>query len=221
MTKPIRELVLIGVLFFVFLLVLPSLFAAAALDQQYGVATAYLCTLIAIWIFLGSDGFQKLGLQKGSRTFWLSTTKKSVLVFFVAVVGFIVAGGIALNLNLGLQQADMSSFDHLRDNLPLLLLTLLAIYITSSFGEEVIYRGFLITKLQEIFGHEKRTNLIIILVAGIIFGLAHYHWGWAGVIQTTFMGWVLGYFYLRFHRNLWITILAHAYMDTLLIAQMY
>ncbi len=35
------------------------------------------------------------------------------------------------------------------------------------------------------------------------------------------MGLALGMSYLLVKRNLWVTILAHAYMDTILMLQMY
>ena len=35
------------------------------------------------------------------------------------------------------------------------------------------------------------------------------------------MGLALGTSYLIVKRNLWVTILAHAYMDTILVLQMY
>ena len=44
----------------------------------------------------------------------------------------------------------MSSYEYLQGNLPMLLLSLAGVYIVSSFGEEVLYRGFLINRLAEI-----------------------------------------------------------------------
>ena len=41
------------------------------------------------------------------------------------------------------------------------------------------------------------------------------------MVQTTFMGLALGASYLVVRRNLWVVILAHAYMDTILMVQMY
>ena len=40
-------------------------------------------------------------------------------------------------------------------------------------------------------------------------------------MQTGFIGLALGVSYLAVGRNLWVTILAHGYMDTLLMLQMY
>ena len=48
--------------------------------------------------------------------------------------------------------ADMTKYNYLRGNLPMLLISLAGVYIVSSFGEEVVYRGFLITRLEQLFG---------------------------------------------------------------------
>ena len=41
------------------------------------------------------------------------------------------------------------------------------------------------------------------------------------MVQTGCMGLALGVSYLVVGRNLWVTILAHGYMDTILVVQMY
>ncbi len=46
-------------------------------------------------------------------------------------------------------------------------------------------------------------------------------WGASGIVQTGFMGLALGVSYLVVGRNLWVTILAHADMDTILMVQMF
>ena len=62
---------------------------------------------------------------------------------------------------------------------------------------------------------------ITVILSAIIFGLAHYQWGPMGVVQTGMMGLVLSICYLKLRKRLWILILAHAYMDTILMVQMY
>jgi len=116
--------------------------------------------------------------------------------------------------------ADMSGYNYLQGNLVRLLLALPAVYVVSSFGEEVVYRGFLINRLAELTPKKPRW-WIAVIVSGLIFGLAHYTWGFVGIVETGFMGIALGAAYLKLGRNLWLTILAHAYMDTILFVQMY
>jgi len=96
----------------------------------------------------------------------------------------------------------------------------MAVYIGSSLGEEIVFRGFLITRLMKTISG-KWAGAWAVAISGITFDLVHVGWGPMGMIQTTFMGWALGYFYLHYGKNLWVTVLAHAYMDTILIVQIY
>ena len=120
-----------------------------------------------------------------------------------------------------LEGANLTGYDYLKDNIGMLLLTLAGVYIVSSFGEEVIYRGFLITRISQIGTDSKKAIIIAIILSSIIFGLIHYSWGPMGMVQTGFMGLALGICYIKLKRRLWILILAHAYMDTILMIQMY
>jgi membrane protease YdiL (CAAX protease family) len=132
------------------------------------------------------------------------------------VVGAIVAANL-----FGMPEpADPDVYAYMRGNLPMLLGALAAAYLASSIGEEVIYRGFLINRIASLSGQRHRWKVAVVASA-IVFGLAHYSWGPAGMVQTGFMGLALGAAYLRVGRRLWVTILAHAYLDTILFVQMY
>ena len=100
-------------------------------------------------------------------------------------------------------------------------LVLAAVYLASSFGEEVTYRGFLITRIAELGSGGKGAWRLGVLASSIAFGLIHFAWGPAGMVQTGFMGLALGVSYLAVGRRLWVLVLAHAYMDTILLLQVY
>lgn len=117
--------------------------------------------------------------------------------------------------------ANMSNYSFLKDNFGMLLMMLAGVYIVSSFGEEVIYRGFLITRFSQFGTVTKTAKILAVILSAIIFGFAHYSWGPMGIVQTFFMGLALGFCYIYMKRNLWVLILAHAYMDTILMVQMY
>ena len=91
----------------------------------------------------------------------------------------------------------------------------------SSFAEEVIYRGFLITRIGELGEGTKTSDCFAIAFSSLVFGLVHSDWGLPGMVQAGCMGVALGLSYLIVGRNLWVMIFAHAYMDTILILQMY
>jgi uncharacterized protein len=151
----------------------------------------------------------------------LKTFLLSILVLVLALSGFILGSIIMANITGIPEGSDMGGYDYLKDNIGMLILTLIGVYIASSFGEEVIYRAFLINRISEIGQKTKKATIIAVILSSIIFGLIHYNWGPMGIVQTGFMGLALGICYVKIKKRLWILILAHAYMDTILMVQMY
>ncbi|MCS7466663.1 CPBP family intramembrane metalloprotease [Stieleria sp. ICT_E10.1] len=146
---------------------------------------------------------------------------QSIAVSFAAIAAFVFAAILMANL-LGIpERADMSQYDYLRGNLTLTILALASVYIVSAFAEEVIYRGFLITRISELGADGRAARWLAIVSSSIVFGLVHSDWGLAGMVQASFMGLALGISYVVVQRNLWVTIFAHGYMDTILVLQMY
>lgn len=160
--------------------------------------------------------FGQITLKKSLRIFL-----QSLLVFFLAMAAFMLGSMIMANITGIPQSADMNNYAYLQDNVFMLILTLVGVYIVSSFGEEIIYRAFLINRIKELGMSVRIGTIVAVVLSAIIFGLVHYEWGAMGVVQTTFMGLVLGISYLKFKTGLWVVITAHAYMDTILIVQMY
>ena len=179
--------------------------------------------VVALSVRLRRKGAGYLGLSCGVVTWKMAAIgmAKSVAVFVMALAGFMLGSMIMANITGIPQQADTSGYNYLQGNLPLLLVSLASIYVVSSFGEEVIYRGFLITRLEELFGGGRGATWAAVVASSMIFGLAHFGWGVVGVVQTGFMGLALAGSYLLFGRKLWPLVLAHAYLDTILIVPMY
>ena len=145
---------------------------------------------------------------------------RSLLVCVLAILGYVLGTIIMANISGMPESADMSNYEYLHNNVFMLILTLLGGYIVSSFGEEVIYRAFLISRLSELGLDSKNGKMAAVAISAVIFGLAHYEWGLTGIVSTAFMGLVMGIFYLKYN-NLWILVLAHAYMDTLLLVPLF
>lgn len=146
---------------------------------------------------------------------------KSLAVFVMAMAGFLAGSIIMINLTGSPQQADVSGYDFLQGNLTLFVVSLASIYFFSSFGEEVVYRGFLINRLEELFGGDKKALVWAVIASSLMFGLAHFGWGVTGMVQTAFMGLALAVSFVIFQRNLWVLVAAHAYMDSALIWPLY
>jgi membrane protease YdiL (CAAX protease family) len=193
--------------------------------RQLIIVAANMAMLMVVWLGLRlrRQSVVSLGLSLGF-TGWrpvVTGFAKSVVVLVLALAGFMFGSMIMANITGIPQQADTSGYNYLQGNLPMLLVSLISIYVVSSFGEEVIYRGFLINRLEYLLGGGRRATWLAVVVSSLIFGFAHFGWGIVGVVQTTFMGLALAGSYLLFRRNLWVLVLAHVYLDTALIVPLY
>lgn len=221
----IGEIILIFVVAFGFIKIFSPFAGDNIVSNQIVIWFANILMLLYVWLGIKlrnqklSDfgiTFNKITIKKGIQVFLIS-----VLVFIAAMVAFVL-GSIVMAKITGIpESSDMSNYTFLQNNLGMLILTLIGTYIVASFGEEVIYRGFIINRLTELGLDSKIGRVIVIFISALIFGLAHYQWGPMGIVQTGFMGSVLGFFYLKLKKRIWILVLAHAYMDTILLVQMY
>jgi membrane protease YdiL (CAAX protease family) len=181
--------------------------------------------LVTVWIGLRRRGqsWEHLGLVRpigGPRAVG-RIVLQSIAVFVAALVGFLLGSMVILNLTSIEVNATATTYGYLQGNLPMLLVALVGVYVVSSFGEEVIYRGFLMTRIAEAGGTTAGAWRVSVVLSAVVFGLIHFTWGPMGVVQTMFMGLALAIAFLLVKRNLWVLVLAHAYMDTILLVQMY
>lgn len=193
---------------------------------RYGVVwVANVLMLVTVWLGLHfrGQGWEHFGLsfRVHSRRTVVRAVIQSVVVFVVAGLAFAVGAAVMTNIVGRPESADMSGYDYLQDDLVMFLLSLAGVYIISSFGEEVIYRAFLINRIAELGSGSKAAWKTAVVVASVVFGAVHFAWGPAGIVQTAFAGLALGVSYLVVGRNLWVTILAHVYLDTALLLPLY
>ena len=95
------------------------------------------------------------------------------------------------------------------------------IWILAAFGEELVYRGYLMNRVADL-GRGTRTAWIVSLLAiSALFGFSHYQQGLTGIIEEGSDGLILGLMYLAYHRNLAIPIVAHGVCDTIDIALLF
>jgi membrane protease YdiL (CAAX protease family) len=99
-------------------------------------------------------------------------------------------------------------------NLKLALLALLLVWTFAAFGEEIAYRGYLLTRAADIGRRSAAAYWIGIVLVSILFGYGHYYKGPSGVIDSGVAGLILGTAYMLAGRNLWASIFAHGFIDT-------
>jgi membrane protease YdiL (CAAX protease family) len=94
------------------------------------------------------------------------------------------------------------------------LVWLLLVWTWAAFGEEVGYRGYLLTRAADIGGRTTAAYWLGIVVVSVLFGYGHYYKGPVGIVDSGVAGLVLGAAYMLSGRNLWASILAHGFIDT-------
>jgi membrane protease YdiL (CAAX protease family) len=94
------------------------------------------------------------------------------------------------------------------------LVWLLLVWTWAAFGEEVGYRGYLLTRAADLGGKTTPAYWIGIVVVAVLFGYGHYYKGPVGIVDSGVAGLILGATYIFSGRNLWASILAHGFIDT-------
>jgi len=162
---------------------------------------------------LGRDGWRcPVGLRKPPNA---GTTVLAGILGGVAL--FVVTKLFLQHLCEIVMQAkrDLSAFDFSRGHLMEQIPFLLAIVVSAGFGEEVIYRGTVIGRLEAVLPKSRAMTIVIVLISAGIFGLAHAYQGRAGMLLTGLIGLVLGCVYVMCRRLLWPAVLIHATYDVL------
>ena len=195
------------------------------IGRQLVVWTANIAMILTVVYMLRRRGetMAHLGVRKldTSLKAMLKLIGASLLAFVFAVAAFVLGSIVMANITGIPESADMSSYEFLSGNPLMLALVLVGVFIASSFGEEFIYRGFLMSRFAKMMGGSKKAWMGSALISSLIFGLIHYDWGLMGMVQTAFMGMALAISWLKAKKNLWVVVLAHAYMDFILMMQMY
>ena len=98
---------------------------------------------------------------------------------------------------------------------------LLAVIVGAGFGEETVFRGYLLERLGKLLGHGAGARVAIVLFTAALFGVAHYSvQGLAGTEQAAIVGLVFGAIFAATGRIAMLMV-AHAAFDVTAIAIIY
>src|SRR6266480_5776701 len=83
------------------------------------------------------------------------------------------------------------------------VLALLIVWTFAAFGEEIAYRGYLITRGADVGARSAVAYWVAMLLVSILFGYGHYYKGPSGIVDSGIAGLILRTAYLLAGRNLW------------------
>jgi membrane protease YdiL (CAAX protease family) len=119
------------------------------------------------------------------------------------------------------QPSDLSQFRDVVGNVRVALIWLAIIWTFAAFGEEFVYRGYVLNRIADALGGSTTASWLAVFVGALLFGIGHYYQGPTGMIDTGVTGLIFGSLYVWYGRNLWAPILAHGLTNTIAIALVF
>jgi len=160
---------------------------------------------------LRDGGWAAMGLR------WPVTWRRTVLIALGAAALRILLGALVIDpLTARFWPAAIapSGSEQIAGHLMVALRWLLIVWTFDAFGEEIGYRGYLLTRAADVGGRSKAAYWAGVLLVSVLFGYGHYYKGPSGIVDSGMAGLVLGSAYVLSGRNLWVCILAHGFIDT-------
>jgi membrane protease YdiL (CAAX protease family) len=186
------------------------LLGAFVVLADLGIPTLVLLFIAGVGLGLRRQGLSSLGLHAAAA---LPLAAK-MLAFAVAWSLFQLAVTMPVANHLSGSKQDLSAFDGLEGNVGMLLTLLLLSWTLAAFGEELAYRGFLLTRCREVFGSGILGTAVAVLATSLLFGFAHSEQGAIGVLVVSLDA--VAFCLLRLHYGtLWAPVLAHGFINTL------
>lgn len=189
----------------------PLLLALAQLSRT--IIPLFLLGWLSLW--LRHKSWWEIGLRRPTR--WPQ----------VILIGSGIAGAGAylsekvispLLLHLtGETQPQAIELASLRGNLFYFLFLLIGIWLLAAVGEELVYRGYVLNRLVDLFGRGKVGWGMGLIVSSLMFSLGHGIFNRAVIIGGFLIGLIEGGLYLASRRNLWLSIVFHGTWDTIFL----
>ncbi len=208
--------VIIGIFFSILILLASMTFLPLLNNLNIDKEANFWIGRFAIWICLLLIFLYASQIEKQKFLIW-NENQLSVLEYvtsFFKIIISIIIGAAIIQLLLKFLGANIQENPKLKEivsvlskNFPLLIFTCL----TAGFTEELIFRGYLMPRLQLFFNK----NYASILISSVLFGLIHIGYGTIfQVLGPIMIGLVFAAHYQKF-RNIKILIFCHFFWDFL------
>lgn len=111
-------------------------------------------------------------------------------------------------------EQDLHQFADLEGNVGLLVGLLALSWTLAAVGEEFAYRGYLLTRMRQLFGPGRLAAIVAVALSSLLFGIAHTEQGVVGVAIVTLDA--IAFCVVRYHyRTVWAAVLAHGFNNTI------
>ena len=189
-----------------------------ALDALGFPAIFFLFPFSWISLWLRKIGWRDLGMSRPTN--WLRTIGIAVMVgvVYTAIEIRLIA---PLLYQLGVGSEDLSNFEGIRDNIPVLVFWIIIGWTIGAFAEEMVYRGYLLNRLADLIGPGRAGWAVGLIGSSAFFAFGHAYLGIAGILLVFLEACVWAGLYLGGRRNLWLPIIGHGTTNTLAFILIY
>jgi membrane protease YdiL (CAAX protease family) len=169
--------------------------------------------LIIVWLYLryiSKETFANIFFsfkRFQAKAIWIGIIAAIILSLF-----FRFAWDPFINSIIPSGKIDLSDFRSIRNSPVNFIIILVVALLVGGFYEEIIFHGFIFTRLEKIF-KGKWATFIAFMLTTIIFGLYHFQQGIKGILLTGIAGAIYHVLILKFNRNLWYGVFVHAFFD--------
>lgn len=211
---PKQPIILLGICLS-FFLTLFSAFYAGLLIKQLPITPdkVFYFSKLIFWVNLILIFFYSREFEKQELLIWVE--KNYSPLSYVKLVGvtllMLLVGSVIIGLTLKLLGFDPSSEKMVRilSSLQNNLFRMIFVCLTAGVTEELIFRGYLLPRLNLFF----KKPWTAIIISSLLFGILHASYGTVSqVMVPVFMGFVLGFQYEKY-RNIKIVIICHFLWD--------
>ena len=120
-----------------------------------------------------------------------------------------------------LGEYDLSSIDDIRGDLLGYIILMLIVWIFAAFGEEILFRGYYMKALAELFGNNKTAWVFSAFITSLYFGISHAYQGLIGVVSVFLWSFVISLIFSKNKNNLLLLVLIHGIYDTIGVTLIY
>jgi uncharacterized protein len=178
-----------------------------------GVAAAAAAVVV---VQLNQGGLAEIGLSG-----WPDLVRLAPLILGGLAACYAIAAITSYSLAQLDLAPDITRLDFVRGNFQALSLMLLVSWTTAAFGEEIVFRGFLLNRAAGLPIGNPDWVLMVIAGQALLFGLAHAYQGLGGVIVTGVLGLALGVLTYAANGDLWPAIIVHGLINTVSLTAIY
>ena len=185
----------------------------------FQVIFAAIIVILASRIEYGKQLFASLGFQRHRfKVKDLLVVAPLVAAVMFAAYIFVLIPGVTYLTG---QPIDFSAFKVYEGNLPAILGLFVYIWASAAFGEEILFRGYLMRQFVKFFGDSRVALILNIVILSAVFGWIHAYQGITGQIITGIISVITAtIFYFRKY-DLWFCIAIHGFFDTIALVFMY